>query len=302
MHGRGWPRSHPSSGGGIESPRLIDYWKPYFRVPVVRSTGAGQLGPKFLGSVCRLDDLVRRKQNTLEGVSAMKNCVRSLIILTAFSAGVQSALAVWKTETCPDGRIVALAPGGAGYCGTDGRTVSVPDGWKREKGPDGRLIAIPPEGSSKRGIDGRAVAIPKGWSFKVGRDGRGVAIPPRGTTAQGGDKRMMAVPEGWTSVEGADKRAVAVPPDGITETGPDGRIIAVPKGWTTTVGPDGRMVAIPPGGDFIVGTDQFATVLPPDNFDVTDYVTRYCILGPQTDTPIEEQKEAAATTETAETQ
>ena len=68
MHGRGWPRSHPSSGGGIESPRLIDYWKPYFRVPVVRSTGAGQLGPKFLGSVCRLDDLVRRKQNTLDGV------------------------------------------------------------------------------------------------------------------------------------------------------------------------------------------------------------------------------------------
>jgi hypothetical protein len=278
----------------MQSSGIINHWKPYFGAPVIQSMGAGQLGQQFLGSACRLDDLVRRKQNRLEGGSAMKNCVRSLIILVAFSAGVQSALAVWKTEICSDGRIVALAPGGTGYCGTDGRTVSVPDGWKMEKGPDGRLIAIPPEGSSKRGIDGRAVAIPKGWSFKVGQDGRGVAIPPGGTATQGKDKRMVAVPEGWTRVEGIDKRATAIPPDGTTEAGPDGRIIAVPKGWTTTVGPDGRMVAIPPGGEFIVGTDQFATVLPPDNFDVTDYVTRYCILGPQTDTPIEEEKEEAA--------
>jgi len=53
------------------------------------------------------------------------------------------------------------------------------------------------------------------------------------------------------------------------------------------------MVAVPPGGEFVVGADQFATVLPPDNFDLTNYLILYCILDPQSETLVEE--EAAAT-------
>ena len=57
------------------------------------------------------------------------------------------------------------------------------------------------------------------------------------------------------------------------------------------------MVAIPPGGEFSVGTDRFATVLPPDDFDLKNYVILYCILGVQTDTLLEEEAEAAAVEE-----
>jgi hypothetical protein len=35
-------------------------------------------------------------------------------------------------------------------------------------------------------------------------------------------------------------------------------------------------------------------VLPPDNFDLTNYITLYCILGPQTDTLLDEEEEEAA--------
>jgi hypothetical protein len=45
-------------------------------------------------------------------------------------------------------------------------------------------------------------------------------------------------------------------------------------------------------------------VLPPNNFDLTDYVTRYCILFPQTDTLLEEEaeEEASAAMENEEAQ
>lgn len=54
------------------------------------------------------------------------------------------------------------------------------------------------------------------------------------------------------------------------------------------------MVAIPPDGEFVIGDDQRATPLPPDNFDLTDYATLYCILDPQAETQDEEAAAAAA--------
>ncbi len=198
---------------------------------------------------------------------------------------VRAELAVWAR--------VAIAPEGTGYCGRDGRTVSVPKDWGKDAGSDQRLVAIPPQGSAKRGGDGRAIAVPKGWSFKAGTDGRGVAVPPGGKALSGKDKRLVAVPEGWTSVEGKDGRVTAVPPEATTETGDDERIIAVPKGWTSATGGDNRMVAIPPGGEFLIGADQRATPLPPDSFDLTDYVTLYCILDAQAETQAEEEADAA---------
>ena len=150
----------------------------------------------------------------------MKNRTKISMILFVSAAVAINTFAVWQTETCPDGRAVAIAPGGTGFCGRDSRTVSVPPGWGQKAGSDGRGIAIPPGGTAERGKDYRLIAVPKGWSFKIGKDGRGVAIPP--------------------------------------------------------------------GGDFKVGTDKVATVLPPDNFDLTDYVTIYCILGIQAGRPVEE--------------
>jgi hypothetical protein len=60
------------------------------------------------------------------------------------------------------------------------------------------------------------------------------------------------------------------------------------------VGSDGRKVAIPPGGTFIVGPDGYATMLPPDNFNLTDYLTLYCILEPQSEALDEDDEEEAA--------
>ncbi|MBV5277138.1 hypothetical protein JZU56_04930, partial [bacterium] len=78
-----------------------------------------------------------------------------LMILLVFSLGATSTFAVWTTQTCPDGRVVAIAPEGTGYCGRDGRTVSVPKDWGKDAGSDQRLVAIPPQGRAKRGSDGR---------------------------------------------------------------------------------------------------------------------------------------------------
>ncbi|MBI9020230.1 MAG: hypothetical protein JEZ10_03115 [Verrucomicrobia bacterium] len=223
----------------------------------------------------------------------MKSCVRRMLFVFVFTIISTNVFAVWQTMVCPDGRIVAIAPGGVGYCGRDGRTVSVPAGWDQETGPDQRLVAIPPQGRAQRGGDGRVVAVPQGWRFKSGPDGRGVAVPPGGAAVRGKDYRLVAVPEGWTTVEGKDGRVVAVPPDGTTAAGSDERIIAIPKGWTSAKGADNRVVAIPPGGEFAVGTDQRATPIPEDNFDLTDYVTLYCILGAQSESLAEEEADAS---------
>ena len=225
--------------------------------------------------------------------SAVKNRTNLLSVLFIFAAAAVNTFAVWETQPSPDGRITAIAPGGTAYRGSDGRMVSIPSGWEKKQGADGRLIAIPPEGRYKRGSDGRTVAIPKGWDYKAGRDGRGIALPPEATTVSGRDKRLVAVPKDWTSVEGMDGRAVAVPPGGIAEASYDNRMVAVPKGWTTATGQDGRKVAIPPGGEFIVGPDRYATLRPPDNFDLTDYITLYCVLEPQSETLVEEEADAA---------
>jgi hypothetical protein len=54
------------------------------------------------------------------------------------------------------------------------------------------------------------------------------------------------------------------------------------------VGEDQRAIAIPPGGNHITGSDQCAVMLPPDNFDLTDYLTIYCIMGVQLENVTEE--------------
>jgi hypothetical protein len=47
----------------------------------------------------------------------MQNRVKSLIVLFVLSLGASNTFAVWTTQTCPDGRVVAIASEGTGYCG-----------------------------------------------------------------------------------------------------------------------------------------------------------------------------------------
>ena len=43
----------------------------------------------------------------------------------------------------------------------------------------------------------------------------------------------------------------------------------------------------------MTGSDNRTTPLPPDSFDLTDYVTLYCILDAQSETLVEEEADAA---------
>src|ERR1017187_4811375 len=69
--------------------------------------------------------------------------------------------------------------------------------WDYHTGPDGRAVAIPPGGDYHTGNDGRAIAIPKGWDYHTGNDGRAIAIPPGGDYHTGNDGHAIAVPKGW---------------------------------------------------------------------------------------------------------
>ena len=92
----------------------------------------------------------------------MKTCTKASVAFLLFSISAVHVFAVWETQTCPDGRVVAIAPEGTGACGRDGRTVSIPNGWDREEGSDQRLVAIPPEATFESGGDGRIIPIPAG--------------------------------------------------------------------------------------------------------------------------------------------
>ena len=132
----------------------------------------------------------------------------------------------------------------------------------------------------------------QGW-FEYAQANKAPPSPTAHTHAQRafGGRVCLAIPEGWKNTVGPDQRIVAVPPGGTTFKSPDNRLIAVPKGWTHETGKDQRAIAIPPGGKHIIGSDQRIVALLPDDFDLTDYLTLYCIIGVQLESVAEETAE-----------
>ena len=72
---------------------------------------------------------------------------------------------------------------------------------RKMTGSDGRSVTIPDGGRGVQGRDGHMVAIPKGHRSVEGRDGRVVAVPPGARGVQGRDGRIAPIRPGKRAVE-----------------------------------------------------------------------------------------------------